>query len=128
MTLMELRKMAKLSRAEMCKKYGIPLRTAEDWEAKNTAPQYVLDLLERAIREDFDMTRKYYVMLMSEKTDDECELLATVNVNEARKRAQDEAYYIERDGRKGDKVEIRLYTEDIEDEECTCFDYDTIDF
>lgn len=28
--------------------------------------------------------------------------------------------------RKHNDIEIRVYVEDIEDEDCTCFDYDTI--
>ena len=54
MEISDIRKMAGISRAEMCRRYGIPVRTAEDWEnGKGNAPQYVLDLLERAVREDY---------------------------------------------------------------------------
>lgn len=70
--------------------------------------------------------QKYYVMLIIK--DDEFELLKTTSEGEAIERAQDEQYYIERDKRKGNRVEIRAYREDIEDEDCTCFDYDTIEF
>ena len=43
-----------LKRKAFCEKYGIPLRTMEDWEAgKSKAPQYVMDLLERAVIQDF---------------------------------------------------------------------------
>lgn len=68
---------------------------------------------------------KYYVM--SIKGDDEWELLKTEDKEKAIKWAQDEEYYITRDKRK-DSVEIRVYAEDIEDEDCECFDYDTIFF
>ena len=47
------------------------------------------------------------------------------NLADARKRAQDELYYIQRDKRK-DSVEIRQYEADIEDDNCTCFDYNLI--
>jgi putative transcriptional regulator len=54
MEISEIRKLAGISRAEMCRRYGIPVRTAEDWEnGKGNAPQYVRDLLERAVREDY---------------------------------------------------------------------------
>lgn len=34
-----------------------------------------------------------------------------------------------RDGlERGESVEIRVYTHDIEDEDCDCFDYDTVEF
>jgi hypothetical protein len=52
----------------------------------------------------------------------EFEVLATDDPNEARERANDERYYIERDKR-ADSVEIRVYTD--EDEQ---LDYDTIEF
>ena len=70
--------------------------------------------------------QKYYVMLIIK--DDEFELLKTTSEEEAVQRAQDEQYYIQRDKRKGEKIEIRAYHKDIEDEDCTCFDYDLIDF
>lgn len=42
-----------ISRAEFSRRYNIPIRTLEDWDAgKNKPPQYVMDLLERAVRED----------------------------------------------------------------------------
>lgn len=71
---------------------------------------------------------KFYVTLTSSRNDDEFVVLATTSESEAVERAQDEQYYIERDKRKGDHVEIRVYREDIEDEECTCFDYDLVAF
>ena len=67
----------------------------------------------------------YYVTLVDR--DFETVILKTTNKSEAIAWAKDEKYYIERDKRK-DYVEIRKYVEDIEDEDCTCFDYDTIDF
>lgn len=30
--------------------------------------------------------------------------------------------------RKHNRIEVRAYVEDIEDENCTCFDYDTIEW
>lgn len=54
MTAKEIREMSELKRVDFCKKYNIPIRTMENWEAKTTkAPKYVLELLERVVREDF---------------------------------------------------------------------------
>jgi putative transcriptional regulator len=54
MTAKEIRELTDLPRVRFCEKYGIPLRTMENWEAgARQAPQYILDLLERAVREDF---------------------------------------------------------------------------
>lgn len=71
---------------------------------------------------------KFYVTLTSSRNDDEFVVLTTTSEAEAVERAQDEQYYIERDNRKGDRVEIRVYREDIEDEDCECFDYDLVEF
>lgn len=39
-----------LSRAAFSRKFNIPIRTLEAWEAeKRTPPQYVIDLLEKVI-------------------------------------------------------------------------------
>ena len=71
---------------------------------------------------------KFYVTLTSTRNYDECVVLVTSSEAEAINRAQDERYYIDRDKRKGDSVEIRVYREDIEDEDCECFDYDLVEF
>lgn len=69
-----------------------------------------------------------YVTLMDGRTTEETVLLKTEDESAAIKRAREEQSYIERDKRKGDSVEIRQYVEDIEDEDCDCFDYNTIEF
>lgn len=69
---------------------------------------------------------KYYVTLI--KGDDEFHLISTEVKEEAIARAKDELYYIERDKRKSEEVEIRVYVQDIETEDCDCFDYDTVEF
>lgn len=49
----EIRKMLGISRAAFSRKYNIPLRTLEDWDAgKKNPPDYVLDMLERIVNED----------------------------------------------------------------------------
>lgn len=51
----EIREISGLSRAAFCRKYGMPVRTMEDWEAgKRIPPEYILDWLERLVREDIE--------------------------------------------------------------------------
>jgi hypothetical protein len=48
-----IRKKAGLSRAEFSRRYSIPLRTLENWDAGiATPPEYVLMLLERVVEMD----------------------------------------------------------------------------
>lgn len=70
---------------------------------------------------------KTYYVIESNKYGDEFEQLKTTDVEEAKKTAR---YFqnIEDNDRNGGSVEIRVYVGDIENEECECFDYDTIDF
>lgn len=50
----EIRELSGLTQAAFAEKYNIPKRTIENWEAeKRNAPDYVLDLLERVVKEDF---------------------------------------------------------------------------
>lgn len=50
----DIRAVTGLSQAKFAEFYGIPKRTVENWEeGKSRAPEYVLRLLERAVREDF---------------------------------------------------------------------------
>ena len=42
-----------ISRAEFSRRYHIPVRTLESWDkGVNIPPNYVIELLERAVRED----------------------------------------------------------------------------
>lgn len=53
MTIQEIRKETGLSRAAFSKKYEIPVRTLEEWEAgRRKPPAYVLKLLEGATAAD----------------------------------------------------------------------------
>lgn len=53
MTVLELRKMLGDSRQEFSDRYGIPIRTIQNWElGSRTPPDYFVALLERAVRED----------------------------------------------------------------------------
>ena len=50
----ELRKKTGLSQTAFGEKYGIPMRTIQNWEnGVNDPPDYLIGLLERAVREDF---------------------------------------------------------------------------
>lgn len=49
-----IRKMSGLSRKDFAERYKIPIRTLEKWERQESNPaEYVVVLLERAVREDF---------------------------------------------------------------------------
>ena len=53
----KIRKLSGLSRAAFSRKYQIPIRTLEDWDAgKSAPPLYVLNLLETVVR--YDMQAK----------------------------------------------------------------------
>ena len=52
-SISELRSLAGISRPEFSRRYGVPIRTLEDWEAgRRTPPEYVISLLERVVKED----------------------------------------------------------------------------
>ena len=49
----EIRSILGISRVAFSRKYNIPIRTLEDWDAgKKNPPDYVLDMLERIVNED----------------------------------------------------------------------------
>ena len=53
MTIKEMRLLLQVSRTEFSRQYHIPLRTLEDWESRKwNPPNYVLELLERVVKED----------------------------------------------------------------------------
>ena len=50
----KLRELTGLSQQAFSEKYKIPKRTIENWEGgKRNQPEYVILLLERAVKEDF---------------------------------------------------------------------------
>ena len=56
-TIRELRSITGLSQARFAETYGIPKRTIENWEGgQRQAPDYLIRLLARAIKEDFPAT------------------------------------------------------------------------
>ena len=53
MNTTEIRAILGVSRAEFSRRYSIPIRTLEDWDAgKRTPPEWLLKLLERVVKED----------------------------------------------------------------------------
>lgn len=53
MEIKELRMLSGLSQQAFSDKYNIPKRSIENWESgKRTPPEYVISLLERAVKED----------------------------------------------------------------------------
>lgn len=55
MNSVEIRAILGISRAEFSRRYGIPIRTLEGWDAGVRQPsEWVLKLLERVVREDAD--------------------------------------------------------------------------
>lgn len=53
MEIKELRMLFGLSQQAFSDKYNIPKRSIENWESgKRTPPEYVISLLERAVKED----------------------------------------------------------------------------
>ena len=73
------------------------------------------------------MKYEYYVVAVNTKSGDEWNILKTNDKEEAIKTAKKEDFVNRRDGN-GNTIEIRIYEEDIESEDCECFDYDTLDF
>ena len=56
MNIKELRNLTGLSQTAFGEKYDIPMRTIQNWEKGiRVPPTYVLKLLERAVKEDFNI-------------------------------------------------------------------------
>jgi DNA-binding transcriptional regulator YiaG len=54
MTITEIRNLTGLNKTKFAEFYKIPYRTVQDWEAGiRKPPSYLLDLLERVVKEDF---------------------------------------------------------------------------
>ena len=65
----QIRAILGISRAEFSRRYNIPLRTLEAWDAGvNTPPEYVIDMLERIVKEDKEMT---YALILSTRGNEE---------------------------------------------------------
>lgn len=59
LTIKEARTQAKLTQMQLSERYGIPVRTLQDWESgRRTPPAYVVTLLLRCIEVDFGIHLK----------------------------------------------------------------------
>lgn len=70
MNITEMRNYIGVSRAEFSRRYNIPLRTLESWEAGvRIPPEYVLDLLEESVRRTdiIEVTFVYDTLLQNGK-------------------------------------------------------------
>lgn len=91
------------------------------WRKKNSDGHWTKEC------EKFDGTKevvKYYVTEV--KPAGEVQILVTENKIEAIKAAGERWNSLSVFERKTSTIEIRIYDEDIDAEDCTCFDYDTI--
>lgn len=70
MNITEMRNYIGVSRSEFSRRYNIPLRTLESWEAGvRIPPEYVLDLLEESVRRTdiIEVTFVYDTLLQNDK-------------------------------------------------------------
>ena len=123
----QIREMAGLSRAEMSRKYNIPIRTLENWEAGvNEAPDYTVDLLARVALEDSKKYEeiKFFVVETKDNVGDEWDCLSITKITEAIKGAQREWDSLSKYDQKHSDFEIRLYVLSEESREtsdnCNC--------
>lgn len=121
-----MRKDLNVSRAEFSRRYRIPTRTLEAWEAGDReAPEYVIDLLGRAVYSDLENKKPhFYVVAIGEVDEWDCGDFDSYL--EAFKRASKE--WERRTPTHVHEVEIRLYVEDIEEEGCENFDCNLVSF
>lgn len=67
MTIEEMRTALNMTKKDFSKQYNIPYRTVQDWELGNRVPpDYVVELLERAVVQDFPDRIKAYAKKMQE--------------------------------------------------------------
>lgn len=69
---------------------------------------------------------RYYIT--ATRGDDEFTLDITTNRDDAVRSARSHFEAMNDYDKKHNRIEIRAYTDDIESEGCTCFDYDTIEW
>ena len=61
MTVEEMRTALNMTKRDFSNRYNIPYRTVQDWESGNRIPpEYVVELLERAVIQDFPDRIKAY--------------------------------------------------------------------
>lgn len=69
---------------------------------------------------------KYYII--SRKKDDEFEIGTAATEAEAIEIARDEWNHMNLHDQRNNEITVRIYEEDIEDENCNNFDYDTVEW
>jgi transcriptional regulator with XRE-family HTH domain len=115
-----------ITRAEFSRRYNIPVRTLEAWESGDReAPEYVIDLLGRAVYADMmDKKPIFYVVAIGKhdewdcgKSDSYIKVVKTA-IEEWERRTPTHVL----------DVEIRLYVNDVEDEDCENFDCNLVTF
>lgn len=110
-----------MSRPQFSKKYGIPVRTLEDWDAgRSTAPDYVINLLARAVYEDITGKPVRFVVFNCGKHD-EAIIMNTTNILEALRacgQGNDKDYH----------DELWVCTQNPEDEDAENYQYDMIEW
>lgn len=71
MTVREMRELLGVSQQGFSQLYGIPKRTIENWESEvRKCPEYVLNLLERAVKEDYRSVQKFDKKIEKQFEDD----------------------------------------------------------
>ena len=127
----QLREITGMSRAEMSRRYNIPVRTLENWEAGVAeAPDYTIDLLARAVLED---SGRYEEVLftITEITDDrdESETFKTASITEAIRRAKSDWDFLTAFDKKHTTIESRIYElSEKNREESDNWDHDLIEW
>lgn len=118
-----IRELTGLSMNKFSAKYHIPARTLQDWEYEKAEPAaYLVDLLERAVRKDFDLQDMYVVVSVSNRTDEEWDICRTMS----RKDAIDAALAEDERAGKDYRTELRIEYSDAE--ERGDYNYDLVEF
>lgn len=125
-----------LNRTAFGKKYGIPMRTLENWEKFTAeAPRYLIDLLVRAAYEDDERINRDKMMICFEVWDITLSHdLKSTELEELRYEGKSVTEAIETARRWNDsknkrsQVELRIYYDFPDKEDSDLLGYDTIDF
>ena len=124
--IINMRKDLNLSRAAFGRKYNIPTRTLEAWEnEEREAPDYVIDFLGRVVYADISGKKPLFYVVAIGKVDEwDCgkfeSYLEAVKCAKAEREHSNKSHVLE--------VEIRLYEDDVENEDCENFDCDLVSF
>ena len=96
MKIKEIRNASGLTQEAFARKYNIPKRTLEGWEAgKRNPPGYVLELLERVVKEDTEKTEKektemYYNTIILKHGEGDCVCGENANPEELKRWSSDQ--------------------------------------